>query len=89
MLPSLSPENIAQILSLMVQQPVKENKPKEPLDSVVTKRTAANMLDVSVRQVERYIEQGLLTKMVRGANRVVVMRREVEALVAGWRSCDR
>jgi predicted site-specific integrase-resolvase len=44
------------------------------------------MLDVSVRQVERYIEQGLLTKMVRGANRVVVMRSEVEALVAGWRS---
>ncbi len=87
MLPSLSPENIAQILSLMVQQPVKENKTKQnPPDSVVTKRTAANMLDVSVRQVERYIEQGLLTKMVRGANRVVVMRSEVEALVAGWRS---
>jgi hypothetical protein len=86
-LPSLSPENIAQILSLMVQQPVKENKTKQnPPDSVVTKRTAANMLDVSVRQVERYIEQGLLTKMVRGANRVVVMRSEVEALVAGWRS---
>jgi hypothetical protein len=87
MLPSLSPENIAQILSLMVQQPVKENKTKQdPPDSVVTKRTAATMLDVSVRQVERYIEQGLLTKMVRGANRVVVMRSEVEALVAGWRS---
>lgn len=87
MLPSLSPEHIAQILSLMVQQPVKESKTKQdPPDSVVTKRTAANMLDVSVRQVERYIEQGLLTKMVRGANRVVLMRREVEALVAGWRN---
>jgi len=71
----------------MVQQPVKESKTKQdPPDSVVTKRTAANMLDVSVRQVERYIEQGLLTKMVRGANRVVLMRREVEALVAGWRN---
>lgn len=52
-----------------------------PKKEYVTKKTAAEILDVHPRTVERYIESGLLTKHIRGANRVVLLRSEVLALV--------
>ena len=62
------------------------NKNLTPPEQFWTKKVAAEFLGVTLRTVERYIEQGKLTRCVRGRNRVCVLRSEVEALVKGWRS---
>jgi hypothetical protein len=52
-----------------------------PVKEFVSKQKAAEILGCSVRTVERYLENGLLQKHIRGANRVVVLKTEVLALV--------
>lgn len=69
---------IQSLVGLLNKNKVAQEAPRERW---VTKKTAAQMLDCSLRTVERYIETGKLTKHVRGKNRVVVPFDEVQALV--------
>lgn len=52
-----------------------------PAREFVSKQKAAEILGCSVRTVERYLRDGLLQKHIRHANRVVVLKSEVLALV--------
>jgi excisionase family DNA binding protein len=50
------------------------------MSEYVTRDEAAELLEVSVRSVERYVEQGRLTKYKRGRYWVRLSRKEVQAL---------
>lgn len=47
-------------------------------EEYITRTEAAELLGLSVRQVERYIEQGKLTKYKRGSYYVRLKREDVE-----------
>lgn len=64
--------------------------PKEGVvreSSYVTKQTAAEMLDCTVRTIERYIEAGELEKFKRGRH-TVVLRWQLERLVKSHGPAD-
>lgn len=69
---------IQSLVGLLNKNKVSQESPRERW---VTKKTAAQMLDCSLRTVERYIETGKLSKHIRGKNRVVIPFDEVQALV--------
>lgn len=62
-------------LGVNTQKSVETEKP-----SYVTRQTAAEMLDCTVRTVDRYIDAGFLDKFKRGKY-TVVLRWQVERLV--------
>lgn len=49
-------------------------------DTVITRAEAAGILGVSLRQLDRYGDEGLLTKLGNVSNRVRYCRNQVEAL---------
>jgi DNA-binding transcriptional MerR regulator len=49
-------------------------------DGQLTRDAAACMLGISVRQLDRYGDEGLLTKYSNGSNRVRYCRQQVETL---------
>lgn len=49
-------------------------------DTLITRDAAARILDVSLRQLDRYGDEGLLTKLGNGSNRVRYIQQQVEAL---------
>lgn len=69
---------ISSLVTVLNKSKVAQEPPKTKW---VTKKTAASMLDCSVRTIERYIETGKLTKHLRGKNRVVIPFDEVQSLV--------
>lgn len=69
---------IQSLVGLLSKNKVAQIPPKQKW---VTKKTAAEMLDCSLRTIERYIETGKLSKHLRGKNRVVIPMEEVQALV--------
>lgn len=49
-------------------------------DKLITRDAAACMLGISIRQLDRYGDEGLLDKHVNGSNRVRYCQHQVEAL---------
>lgn len=49
-------------------------------ETYITRDAASRMLGISLRQLDRYGDEGLLTKYSNGSNRVRYSERQVEAL---------